>query len=46
MYRLLQLRLYAGNISEKISLGKAPRYFGDGFQISKLIDGKRIWRIL
>jgi formylmethanofuran--tetrahydromethanopterin N-formyltransferase len=38
--------LYAGNISEKkISLGKALRYFGDGFQISKLIDGKRIWRI-
>ncbi len=38
--------LYSGNISEKkISLGKALRYFGDGFQISKNIDGKRIWRI-
>ena len=37
--------LYSGNISEKISLGKALRYFGDGFQISKLIGGKRIWRI-
>ena len=38
--------LYSGNISEKkISLGKALRYFGDGFQISKVVDGKRLWRI-
>ena len=38
--------LYSGNVSEKkISLGKALRYFGDGFQISKVVDGKRLWRI-
>jgi formylmethanofuran--tetrahydromethanopterin N-formyltransferase len=30
---------------DKISLGKHLRYFGDGFQTSKLIDGKRYWRI-
>ena len=38
--------LYSGNVSEKkISLGKSLRYFGDGFQISKVVDGKRLWRI-
>lgn len=30
---------------DKISLGKNLRYFGDGYQTSKLIDGKRYWRI-
>jgi formylmethanofuran--tetrahydromethanopterin N-formyltransferase len=30
---------------DMISLGKHLRYFGDGNQISKLIDGKRYWRI-
>ncbi len=30
---------------DKISLGKHLRYFGDGFQTSKLIAGKRYWRI-
>ena len=30
---------------EPLPLGKGLRYFGDGFQISKLIDGKRYWRI-
>jgi len=30
---------------ELINLGKHLRYFGDGFQISKLIAGKRYWRI-
>lgn len=30
---------------EKIPLGKNLRYFGDGFQISKMINGKRYWRI-
>jgi formylmethanofuran--tetrahydromethanopterin N-formyltransferase len=29
----------------RIPLGKNLRYFGDGFQISKRIDGKRYWRI-
>ncbi|MBC7945608.1 MAG: formylmethanofuran--tetrahydromethanopterin N-formyltransferase [Burkholderiales bacterium] len=30
---------------EKLPLGKNLRYFGDGFQISKLIDGRRYWRV-
>lgn len=30
---------------EMISLGKHLRYFGDGYQTSKLIGGKRYWRI-
>jgi len=30
---------------EKINLGNAIRYFGDGFQISKRINNKRFWRI-
>ena len=38
--------LYAGNISEKkINLGKSLRYFGDGFQIAKVLGNKRLWRI-
>ena len=38
--------LYAGIDSDKpIPLGKNLRYFGDGFQTSKLIGGKRYWRI-
>lgn len=38
--------LFAG-IDEgvKIPLGKNLRYFGDGFQVSKKIAGKRYWRI-
>lgn len=30
---------------DMISLGRHLRYFGDGYQISKLIAGKRYWRI-
>ena len=30
---------------DKISLGDAIRYFGDGFQISKKINNKKIWRV-
>lgn len=30
---------------DAISIGKALRYFGDGFQISKNVDGRRIWRV-
>ena len=30
---------------EPIPLGKNLRFFGDGFQLSKLIDGKRFWRV-
>ena len=37
---------FAGIASEdQISLGKHLRFFGDGYQTSKLIDGKRYWRI-
>lgn len=34
-----------GEEGKDIALGKNLRYFGDGFQISKMIDGKRYWRI-
>ena len=30
---------------DKVALGKNLRYFGDGFQIAKKIDGVRYWRI-
>jgi formylmethanofuran--tetrahydromethanopterin N-formyltransferase len=30
---------------ERIDLGRKLRYFGDGFQVSKLIGGRRYWRI-
>jgi formylmethanofuran--tetrahydromethanopterin N-formyltransferase len=30
---------------ERIALGKHLRYFGDGFQKSKLLEGRRFWRI-
>jgi formylmethanofuran--tetrahydromethanopterin N-formyltransferase len=30
---------------DQISLGRHLRYFGDGYQTSKLINGKRYWRI-
>ncbi|MEE9397315.1 MAG: formylmethanofuran--tetrahydromethanopterin N-formyltransferase [Methylococcales bacterium] len=38
--------LFAGiDEGKPIPLGKNLRYFGDGFQTSKLINGKRYWRI-
>lgn len=38
--------LYAGlEGGAAVPLGKALRYFGDGYQISKAIGGRRIWRI-
>jgi formylmethanofuran--tetrahydromethanopterin N-formyltransferase len=38
--------LFAGITGgEFIPLGKNLRFFGDGFQISKLINGRRYWRI-
>lgn len=38
--------LFAGiDEGDPIPLGKNLRFFGDGYQISKLIDGKRYWRI-
>ncbi|MCA9159573.1 MAG: formylmethanofuran--tetrahydromethanopterin N-formyltransferase, partial [Planctomycetales bacterium] len=30
---------------KKVALGSQLRYFGDGFQISKIVSGKRYWRI-
>jgi formylmethanofuran--tetrahydromethanopterin N-formyltransferase len=29
----------------KVKIGGTLRYFGDGFQSSKLVDGRRFWRI-
>jgi formylmethanofuran--tetrahydromethanopterin N-formyltransferase len=31
--------------TDKAKIGGTLRYFGDGFQISKLLDGRRLWRI-
>ena len=30
---------------EPLPMGKALRYFGDGFQIAKVIGGRRYWRV-
>src|SRR4029077_6314654 len=35
----------AGDPGRSIKVGGALRYFGDGWQISKLLDGKRYWRV-
>lgn len=38
--------LFAGLASEeRLKLGASLRFFGDGFQISKVFGGKRYWRI-
>ena len=38
--------IFAGMSGDKtINLGKNVRFFGDGYQISKLIDGRRYWRV-
>lgn len=34
-----------GESGQRIPLGKHIRYFGDGYQKSKLLDGRRYWRI-
>ncbi|MFC7053148.1 formylmethanofuran--tetrahydromethanopterin N-formyltransferase [Hansschlegelia quercus] len=37
---------YAGmEGGDAISIGKALKYFADGWQISKMVGGKRIWRL-
>ena len=37
---------YSGIDSEqKISMGRSLRFFGDGYQISKVLNGRRFWRI-
>ncbi|MCE9561465.1 MAG: formylmethanofuran--tetrahydromethanopterin N-formyltransferase [Planctomycetes bacterium] len=35
----------AGDPGRSIKVGGMLRYFGDGWQISKLLDGKRYWRM-
>lgn len=30
---------------QRLALGKHLRFFGDGYQKSKLVDGKRFWRV-
>ena len=38
--------LFAGmDGEERLPLGKNLRYFGDGHQISKQVDGRRYWRV-
>lgn len=32
-------------VPERLEVGGKIRYFGDGYQISKLVDGRRFWRI-
>jgi formylmethanofuran--tetrahydromethanopterin N-formyltransferase len=32
-------------VAERIPLGRSLRYFGDGYQKSKLVGGRRYWRI-
>ncbi|MFH0916489.1 MAG: formylmethanofuran--tetrahydromethanopterin N-formyltransferase, partial [bacterium] len=31
--------------TDKVKVGGKLRYFGDGFQSSKLLDGRRLWRV-
>ena len=35
----------AGDPGKTIRIGGSLRFFGDGWQISKLLDGKRYWRV-
>jgi formylmethanofuran--tetrahydromethanopterin N-formyltransferase len=35
----------AGEAGKSVRIGGLLRYFGDGWQISKLLDGKRYWRM-
>jgi formylmethanofuran--tetrahydromethanopterin N-formyltransferase len=37
--------VFAGLDGEPVNLGRNLRYFGDGFQMSKVIGGRRYWRI-
>jgi formylmethanofuran--tetrahydromethanopterin N-formyltransferase len=38
--------IYAGlDEGEQVALGKNLRFFGDGWQIAKVIGGKRYWRV-
>src|SRR5437762_12461911 len=33
------------DVPDRLAVGKAPRVFGDGSQASKVIGGKRYWRL-
>ena len=37
--------VFAGLDGEAVNLGRTLRFFGDGWQMSKVIGGKRYWRI-
>ncbi|MEJ2058901.1 MAG: formylmethanofuran--tetrahydromethanopterin N-formyltransferase [Gammaproteobacteria bacterium] len=37
--------IYAGMDGKPVNLGRNLRYFGDGYQISKQIEGRRYWRV-
>ena len=37
--------VFAGLDGEPVNLGKNLRFFGDGFQMSKVIGGRRYWRV-
>ncbi len=38
--------VFSGNSGvDKVPLGNSLRYFGDGYQISKILDNKKFWRI-
>ncbi|HKB83314.1 MAG TPA: formylmethanofuran--tetrahydromethanopterin N-formyltransferase [Burkholderiales bacterium] len=37
--------VFAGLDGEAVNLGRNLRFFGDGYQMSKVIGGKRYWRI-
>ena len=37
--------VFRGNDGEPVALTRKLRFFGDGFQISKLIGGRRYWRV-
>jgi formylmethanofuran--tetrahydromethanopterin N-formyltransferase len=37
--------VFAGLDGEPVNLAKNLRFFGDGFQMSKVIGGKRYWRV-
>jgi formylmethanofuran--tetrahydromethanopterin N-formyltransferase len=33
------------SVDDRVKVGGKLRYFGDGFQSSKLVDGRRLWRV-
>lgn len=37
--------VFSGLDGKPVNLGKNVRYFGDGYQISKVVGGRRFWRV-